>query len=86
MSVDFATTNLPEREVLSGEHARLRRRVGEVEVASALRGFRRAEASSALNYESHNAISADAVRGGLIARYGRDNIHEVYQDPRKWVR
>jgi hypothetical protein len=40
----------------------------------------------------HNAFvrtgdyRAHELRSDLIYRHGRDNIHEVHQDPRKWVR
>lgn len=31
-------------------------------------------------------VRSPEVREGLIARHGRDNVHEVYQDPRRHVR
>jgi hypothetical protein len=38
------------------------------------------------NWVGGARVAGSMVRDDLIARHGRENVHEVYQDPRKHVR
>lgn len=78
-----------ESDVFTSKHAAIRRQIGERGVDSSSR-FHRASTERLLNPTTdygHNELGRSHYqRNDLIERYGRENIHEVHQDPRKWVR
>jgi hypothetical protein len=75
----------------TGQHANLRRRhaVDTADRVSRFNATGHAIAqeldSSARNSYGRNFDSRELIHS-VKQRYGRDNIHEVHQDPRKWVR
>lgn len=87
------TQALTERDVGSAEHAHRRRLAGEDGAYYAGRAGTQhyGEMHQSIADRMNTVWTAPHARftvnaDSLGARHGRENIHEVHQDPRKWVR